>query len=91
VPLLVVHGTADPRVPYDQGRRAFDEWRGPKSFLTLLDALHSAHVEDPDSPHGDVVIEGTTLFWDAIVREDASAASRLAQWSPPWDLARFEK
>ncbi|MGH8979079.1 MAG: alpha/beta hydrolase family protein [Acidimicrobiia bacterium] len=90
LPLLVVHGTADTSVPYDSGRAAFDAWAGPKWFLTLFGAPHSAAYEDPPTAWDAIVEEATTLFWDGELRGDSDAADGLAGYEPAPELARIE-
>jgi predicted dienelactone hydrolase len=90
VPLLAMHGTADPTIPYAAGRAAYDEWAGPKWFLTLQGALHSPQYEDPPSPYDALVLDITTLFWDVELRRDPHAVSRLASYVPPSALGRLE-
>jgi len=44
-PLLIVHGTADPVVPYRFGRKLFDLANAPKTFLTVEGAGHLAMAQ----------------------------------------------
>ena len=49
MPLLVVHGTADPTVPFEQGSRLFDAAPRPKVFLEVEGGGHTdAFVVDRD-------------------------------------------
>jgi poly(3-hydroxybutyrate) depolymerase len=90
IPLLAIHGTADPTIPYATGREPYSEWPGPKRFLALEGALHSPQFEDTPSPYDEVVTEVTTLFWRAHLGTDRAAAAALARCRPPRGLARFD-
>jgi len=49
IPLLVVHGTADPTVPLEQGSRLFDAAPEPKVFFEVEGAGHTdAYAVAPD-------------------------------------------
>jgi dienelactone hydrolase len=90
IPLLAMHGTADPTIPFSVGRAAYDAWTGPKWFVTLIGALHSQQYEDPPSPYDQIVFDLTTEFWEAALRGDRAAAKRLDDHAPPPALARVE-
>jgi predicted dienelactone hydrolase len=90
IPLLAMHGTADPTIPYTAGRAPYDAWTGPKWFLTLEGALHSPQYEDAPSPFDALVFDITTLFWDAELRRDPHARARLAHYEPPPALGRID-
>ena len=63
-PLLIVHGTADPALPYDDAVRVAGSAGVPTWFVTLVDGLHSQPFEDAESPY-DRHVEALTLdFWD---------------------------
>lgn len=53
VPLLVIHGTADEIVPFEQGKRLFDEHSGAKKFIQIDGGDHNSLDETP-------------LFWPAL-------------------------
>jgi len=69
-PLLIVHGTQDNLVPYSAGVRAFNRARGPKGLLTIQEGDHG-------SAAGSLVLQATTDMFDAYLRDDPAAASRL--------------
>jgi len=50
-PLLIIHGTADPVVPYAHGKRLFDLAREPKRFWTIEGGDHTEAFGDPGSPN----------------------------------------
>lgn len=78
VPLLVVHGTADPTIPYREAEAAYEGAAPPKHLVTLVGGVHSAPFEDDPSPHDDVVTRVTVDFLDAYLLGDAAAARRIA-------------
>jgi len=70
-PLLLIHGVNDSLIPYEHGVDAFNRLRGPKGLLTLTTGGHgSASGADAYAATGD--------FFDAYLRGDAAAKSRLA-------------
>ena len=71
-PILVVHGTDDPLIPYADGVDVFNSARGPKGLLTLIGGAHGSAALVPE------VGAATTDFFDAYLRGDASAPARLA-------------
>jgi predicted dienelactone hydrolase len=89
-PLLAMHGTADGAIPLDVGRRGYDGWGGPRWFVTLLGAGHAAPYEDDPSPHDALVMDATTLFWNAILRGDAAAAKKFPVATADPTLAALE-
>lgn len=74
-PLLVVHGTADPSIPYDTAVRLVGSSGVPTWFVTLIDGGHSQPFEDTESPHDRHVEALTTAFWDVHL---AGRPERLA-------------
>lgn len=63
-PLLVVHGTLDPAIPYSTAQRLVGAAGVPTWFVTLRDGLHSQPFDDLDSPYDRHVEAFTTDFWD---------------------------
>lgn len=88
-PLLLVHGDADTSISYDLSVKGLGEWSGPAWLLTLLGGTHSPPYEDSESPHDDLVIEATVLFWDAFLRDDEEARAAFEAFEPPPELARI--
>ena len=84
-PLLVVHGEADPTVPYASGRSIFDRAQPPKMMLTVPEsdvpsADHARpYVGTENRPLADtrVVIATTTAFLDHYLRGDETAIERM--------------
>ena len=89
-PLLALHGSNDARIPFDLGRRAYERWTGPKWFLTLKGADHSSAYEDAPSAYDELVIEATTLFWNAELRRDRHASRRFRAVVADDRLAQLE-
>ncbi len=75
-PLLLVHGNADPSVPYVSSIDAFNAAHGPKGLLTLVGGNHDAPV-DPSGKAFASVVRTTTDFFDAYLKHSAGALARL--------------
>lgn len=70
-PLLLVHGSADPVVPYVSSIDVFNRARAPKGLLTIVGGGHNAPV-DPDGPaFGQVVAITTAFFTHYLVHPSA--------------------
>jgi poly(3-hydroxybutyrate) depolymerase len=84
-PLLVVHGLADPTVPYAEGRRIFDGASAPKVMLTVpaSDTPSADHarpfVGTENRPLADTrVVMATTIgFFDRYLGDDQAALDRV--------------
>jgi alpha-beta hydrolase superfamily lysophospholipase len=87
VPLLVVHATRDPIVPYAFGVEAYERARAPKALLTLDAAVHHEGIEDAPHPASAVVDAATTAFLDWSLRDDATAPARLRTALDAWPSA----
>ena len=66
-PLLLVHGDADPAVPYVSSIDAYNAAHAPKGLLTVVGGGHGAPV-DPSSPGFASVVAATTDFFDAYLK-----------------------
>lgn len=53
IPVLVIHGTADEIVPFDQGKKLYDEYQGPKTFVEVQGGDHNS-------------LDSTDKFWPAV-------------------------
>jgi pimeloyl-ACP methyl ester carboxylesterase len=73
-PLMLVHGTADQRVPYALSAFAYAQAPSPKAFLTLEGAPHNPFL----SPWYDPTIRSVTDFLDGFLDHDPQAIRRLA-------------
>jgi pimeloyl-ACP methyl ester carboxylesterase len=60
LPLLVVHATGDPVVPYADGLRAFDAAPGPKDLLALGTGTHHEGIEDEPAPCVSALVDAAT-------------------------------
>ena len=84
-PLLVVHGLADPAVPYADGRRIFTDARPPKMMLTVpaSDVPSADHArpfvgtDNRPSPDTRLVVATTIGFFDRYLRDDRQALARV--------------
>ena len=47
IPLLMLHGTADNVIPYQQGQRLFTQAREPKQFITIPNGTHITALTNP--------------------------------------------
>jgi predicted dienelactone hydrolase len=70
-PILLVHGSADAQVPYDAAVGAFNKVRGPKGLLTITGGDHGSAASTS------LAGAATTDFFDAYLRGDKAAQSRL--------------
>jgi dienelactone hydrolase len=77
VPLLVLHGDADPLLNYSNGVEAYAQAEPPKFFVTLIGGSHASPFEDDDTPYDALVATVTLDFWDAYLLDDAAGVDRL--------------
>ncbi|MGH9018730.1 MAG: neocarzinostatin apoprotein domain-containing protein [Acidimicrobiales bacterium] len=75
-PLLLVHGNADPVVPYVSSVDVFNRARAPKGLLTVVGGNHDAPV-DPTGRAFSSVVAATTDFFDRYLKSQAAALTRL--------------
>jgi dienelactone hydrolase len=75
-PILLVHGNADPTVPYVSSIDVFNEAHPPKGLLTILGGNHDSPVDAGGRAFGSVV-RATTDFFDRYLRRDKAALGRL--------------
>jgi predicted dienelactone hydrolase len=73
-PLLLVHGTADQRLPYVLSVIAYDQAPSPKAFLTLEGAPHNPFFP----PWYDPMIRSVLDFLQGFLDHDPLAIRRLA-------------
>jgi pimeloyl-ACP methyl ester carboxylesterase len=76
-PVLIMHGTSDPLIPYSTAPTAYAAAAPPKYFVTLIGAGHAPQYENDPDPHDDVVTKVTLDFWNAYLRGDAKAPEQL--------------
>ncbi len=77
VPILVLHGDADPTLNIQLDRDTFPKLAGPKWFITLLGAEHSPPFEDAVSPWDSIVEKSTTDFWNGTLGGEAAQLTAL--------------
>ncbi|MDE3086449.1 MAG: hypothetical protein KGJ77_06750 [Acidobacteriota bacterium] len=71
IPLLFVHGSADPVVPYASGIVAFDAASAPKGLLTIRGGDHEAPVAGDAF---DTVVRTTRAFFDLYLKHSGTSA-----------------
>jgi predicted dienelactone hydrolase len=84
-PVLVVHGVADPTVPFAEGRTIFTNALPPKMMLTVpaSDVPSADHArpyvgtENRPLPDTRVVMATTLGFFDRYLRDDRDALGRI--------------
>lgn len=79
VPLLIVHGDADPALNHRLAEEAYAQAASPVWFVTLLGASHAPAFENDVTPHDAMVEQLTTDFWDATIGGDPNALTPFAQ------------
>lgn len=67
VPLLLLHGDADPVLPYAGSAEAYAEAAAPKFLVTILGGGHSPPFEDDDDPADEMVTAVTIDFWNLFL------------------------
>ena len=75
-PLLLVHGNADPTVPYVSSVDVFNRARAPKGLLTIIGGNHDSPV-DPKGRAFTAVVRTTIDFFDRYLRGQKQALTRL--------------
>lgn len=77
-PLLVVHGTDDKLIGYDEGAAIFNAARGPKALVTIDGGDHMAAAGGIGATVDPVVADATVDFFRGYLDDDAAALDRLA-------------
>jgi predicted dienelactone hydrolase len=78
IPVMIVHGDADPVLNISLDRMAYDLLTGPKWFVTLHGGSHSSGIENLGTPYDALVDAATTDFWNAYLADSSNAASVTA-------------
>jgi dienelactone hydrolase len=76
LPLLVLHGDADP-IPLESDHAAYERAISPKWFVTLLGGDHVPPFTDIPSVHDELVTETLFDFWHGTLDGDADALARV--------------
>lgn len=77
VPLLLLHGDADPVLASDLSAEIYDVAAPAKLFVTILGGGHAEPFEDVDDPADAMVQAATTAFWDLYLGSPGAAADDL--------------
>jgi len=75
-PILLVHGNADPAVPYVSSVDVFNAAHAPKGLLTIIGGDHGSPV-DPAGPAFTSVVRATTDFFDRYLKGETAGLGRL--------------
>jgi dienelactone hydrolase len=89
VPVLFVHGDADPTVPYTSGRAAYNALTWPKAFLTLIGGNHFSYFVSGGKGFNQVTAT-TTDFLRWKLYGDTAAQGRLAADATAAGTSRWE-
>lgn len=81
VPILFVHGSEDPTLPYQGDRSAFTTINAPGGFLTLVGKGHDDGFFGGGSTPIDTLVSNSTLaFYDAVLKQsNPKSPSGIAQ------------
>jgi predicted dienelactone hydrolase len=77
-PLLIIHGNADATLPYSMGQDAYAHANPPKFFVTIIGGTHSGTAHGGDTRSERALTAATIDFFDAYLRGDRAALTRLA-------------
>lgn len=88
MPSLYVHGDADESIPLEEGRSIYADTPGPKAFLTLAGATHSAPYNNREHPAFSTVREVTTDFLRWTLQGDSDALDEMRD--DAWESTRGE-
>jgi len=77
VPLLLMHGDADPSLPYSGSVEAYADAAPPKFFVTIIGGGHAPPFEDTDDPADEMVTAVTTDFWDLYLAKRPRVLDQL--------------
>ncbi|MBM3673120.1 MAG: hypothetical protein FJW86_13205 [Actinobacteria bacterium] len=81
-PFIVVHGTEDSAVPYEDIARVFNTARAPRAFLTVEGGGHGS-AATPSGPAGPSVVASVVDFFAAFLEDDEEALARLPEHAVP--------
>ena len=92
VPLLLVHGDADPENPYSRSRDAFAAAKAPKFLETIIGGDHRAPYQDDPTGHpaAQLVATVTVDFLDAYVKHQPDGLGRLTADGTKSGVGRLE-
>jgi len=78
LPVMIVHGDADPVLNISLDQAAYDLLAGPKWFITLLGGSHSTGIEDLGTPYDAIVDEATSGFWNLYLSDARAEPAGVA-------------
>lgn len=87
VPLLVIHGNADPAAPYQGSVKVFADAPAPKFFVTLIGA---AHIQF-GAPWDSVVSHAQADFFDRYLKAQTAALGKLQADASVTGVANIEQ
>lgn len=77
-PALLVHGDADPTVPYGAAESLLDNYPGARRLLTLVGSGHDpGFFEGLGGPLDELVTRATVAFYDQHLKDDPEGPQRL--------------
>ena len=77
-PALLVHGDADPTVPYGAAESLLDDYPGARQLLTLVGSGHDqGFFEGLGAPLDELVARATVAFYDQHLKDDPEGLQRL--------------
>lgn len=77
VPLLTLHGNADPIVPYQLDIEGFARAKSPKFLVTFLGGGHISPFLGGSDPAAVALQRATVDFWDRYLKGDNAALGQL--------------
>lgn len=72
LPVLVMHGSADPVLPIERARTSYDLLAAPKYFAAMLGGGHAEPFENSPSDFDEYTPAVTTAFWDVHLGSDGT-------------------
>jgi dienelactone hydrolase len=75
-PILLIHLTGDPVVPFSYAQDVYDRAAPPKYLMALSQGVHFEPFEDVPNPHDAAVVATTIAFWDSYL--DGKPGARRA-------------
>ncbi len=79
IPLLSLHGNADPVLPYSADMNGFSRAKAPKYFVTFLGAGHISPFIGGNDTSAQTLKQSTTDFFDRYLKGDKAALEKLRQ------------
>ncbi len=76
-PLLLIHITGDPVVPFGTSESIYAAAAPPKYLMALNQGIHFEPFENAPSPHDGAVIKATTAFWNGYLKGRRAARRHI--------------